>query len=50
MLEHAKHFGRFDEIEGHKHIKLAPPAQQPAPPVEPASVSFEEAKRLQQQQ
>ena len=26
LMEHAKHFGRFDAIEGHKHGKIAPPA------------------------
>ena len=23
LMEHAKHFGRFDAIEGHKHGKIA---------------------------
>jgi hypothetical protein len=41
LMDHAKHLGRFDGIEGHKHIKLAPPAS-----VKTAEVSFEDVKRM----
>jgi hypothetical protein len=43
LMQHAADMARFDGIEGHKHVKIAPPA-----PVKTAEVSFEDVKRMQE--
>ncbi len=49
LMEHARHFGRFDAIEGHEHCKIAPPAPEPKQDAPPklVEVGYEEAKRLE---
>lgn len=41
LMDHAREFGKFDVIEGHRHGKIAPPAPAQSAPTESVEVDWQ---------